>query len=350
MNYHLFNPDHEIALAMNARSFVPSRNVRQMCHDLAFLPALWAEDGDCVIAEDAEYAKQAYVRLELKKKKEIQFITLKDAAVQITKNDALKPWGWNMTVCEMFRTAGMPALIIPTEKQLLMWRTLSGRATAVRLSEMMKSISHTVGIAEVCNTECMVEEYLEHYGSIVVKAPFSSSGRGVRFVDEYNEQTERWIKNIIRQQGYVTVERKYDKVLDFAVELIAEADGSIRYEGLSLFKTNGGAYTGNLLVSEDEKWDILTQYMSRENIEDIIHNVNSNLVKIIDGRFVGPFGVDMMIVMGEDEPSYRVHSSVEINMRRTMGHVALALSQCGECGVMRTVFSDGRFCLRIDES
>ena len=80
MNYEFFNPDHEIALAMNTRSFVPSRNVRQMCHDLAFLPALWAEDGDAVIADDVEYARQAYENIGLKNKKDVQFLSLKKTA------------------------------------------------------------------------------------------------------------------------------------------------------------------------------------------------------------------------------------------------------------------------------
>ena len=40
--------------------------------------------------------------------------------------------------------------------------------------------------------------------------------------------------------------------------------------------------------------------------------------------YTGPFGVDMMVVAGEK--GFLLHPCVEINLRRTMGHAALALT------------------------
>ena len=37
-------------------------------------------------------------------------------------------------------------------------------------------------------------------------------------------------------------------------------------------------------------------------------------------------GIDMMLVNVEGEPNLMVHPCVELNLRRTMGHVALSLS------------------------
>ncbi len=41
--------------------------------------------------------------------------------------------------------------------------------------------------------------------------------------------------------------------------------------------------------------------------------------------YKGPFGVDMMIVASEDRSKFLLDPCVEINLRRTMGHVALTL-------------------------
>jgi hypothetical protein len=347
MNYELFNPDHEIALAMNVKQFIPSRNVSQMKSDLAFLPALWAKKGDAIIVDNKAKAEQAYAAIPLKHHTDVRFITMKDTALEIQANASINPWGWNMALREQFLQAGVPAELLPTEEKLRELRLLMGRTTAVQLSTRMQSVRRTVGIAEVCRHTYEVDEYLELYKNIVVKAPYSSSGRGVRFVNHIDDATSKWINNVIRQQEYITVERKYDKILDFAIELTAEADGSIKYEGLSVFSTNGGTYSGNILASEEEKMLMLTKYVSSKDIEKIICEVSRHLTDIIGKKYIGPLGVDMMIVTRHDEPGYHVHSSVEINLRRTMGHVALALSQRGEHGVMQTIIANGHFHLQL---
>lgn len=63
---------------------------------------------------------------------------------------------------------------------------------------------------------------------------------------------------------------------------------------------------------------------------DLINSVQQNLIRLtgtlFKGRYKGPFGVDMMIVACGDQNGFLLHPCVEINLRRTMGHVALALS------------------------
>ena len=54
MTIHIFNPEHDIALSMNADRFTPPHNVRQLRSDMAFLPSLWAEEGDVVIVDDSD--------------------------------------------------------------------------------------------------------------------------------------------------------------------------------------------------------------------------------------------------------------------------------------------------------
>jgi hypothetical protein len=80
-----------------------------------------------------------------------------------------------------------------------------------------------------------VKELILQHGKAVVKAPWSSSGRGVKYVSAEDFRTagdyptfERWVANMIYHQGGVTVEPLYNKVRDFAMEFEMK-DGKVLY-------------------------------------------------------------------------------------------------------------------------
>ena len=74
---HVFNPEHDIALAANQKRFTAPHAGRQMRADLGFIPALWANDSDFVIVDDVEAALEA-VRHIRKNAHKVEFITLSD--------------------------------------------------------------------------------------------------------------------------------------------------------------------------------------------------------------------------------------------------------------------------------
>ena len=59
MKLHIFNPEHDIALAANQPRFTAPHAGRQLRADLGFLPALWAADGDMVLVDDVETALES---------------------------------------------------------------------------------------------------------------------------------------------------------------------------------------------------------------------------------------------------------------------------------------------------
>ena len=62
MTLHIFNPEHDIALAANLANFTAPHAGRQLRHDLGFIPALWAEEGDSVLVDNPERAAYDYDR------------------------------------------------------------------------------------------------------------------------------------------------------------------------------------------------------------------------------------------------------------------------------------------------
>ena len=350
MQIHFFNPDHDIALALNQRRFATPHVGRQMRSDLGYIPALWAEDGDVVVVEDIDAAELLYKRHKLTSRARVEFVTTEQLENTVSGDGyRFAPWGWNKSIRSTFLDAKIPKTMLPSEQQLDSIRMLSNRALAVKLLSSMKGV---IGVSAVCNSSEEVEEALKLHKDIVVKAPWSSSGRGVRYIsidDGPNENVQKWINNTLEKQGSIIVEKKCRKIQDFAMEFQAKADGKVVYDGLSLFTTKNGAYTGNILLPEDEKEEYLHRYLSPTLLDEVKKQIEAFLTKEINGAYIGPLGVDMMICSPWEDGTSDVvlNPCIEINMRRTMGHVALALTRRGQRGIMSIDYDGKNYRLHI---
>ena len=150
MHIHYFNPDHEIAMAMNKPRYEMPRVTREMRRDLGFIPAVWADDGDCVVVDDVDTACRLYDEVCLKVKPDVRFILLEDIK-DVAGNDAIFcPWGWNASMRETLLQAGVPADKLPDDEIVSRVRQLSNRRIAVELLENINSELHLAGSSQVC--------------------------------------------------------------------------------------------------------------------------------------------------------------------------------------------------------
>ena len=339
---HIFNPEHDIALASNLTNFTAPHAGRQLRADLGFLPALWADEGDYVLVEDADYAALAYRRATKGRKCRVEWVT--KSQLSSLPLLSVSPWGWDAALRHQLLRYGVDASLLPSEQQVAEIRQLSHRQTAALLLPSLR-IGGTVGEAVFCQSVEAVEQQLSLHPRLVLKAPWSSSGRGLRFINgQLSEYHLGWLRNLLTSQGGVMAEPYYDKVKDFGMEFITDADGTIRYEGLSLFHTVNGAYVGNILATESAKLEMISRYISVDLLNIIKQRIISSLRL---GTYQGPFGIDMMIVRNNPQLSTKssqllLHPCVEINLRRTMGHVALSLSPADDDirKVMRIDYTD----------
>lgn len=353
MKLFIFNPEHDLALAANLARYTAPHAGRQLRKDLAFIPALWAGEGDLVMVDDIDdaYDKVRHLGSIYDKVEFITPLQLQEVFKNSMLVDSVHPWGWDKAIVGQLRNIGCPEIMLPTDKALDEIRCLSSREWAARHLQQ--------GVDFVQSIDALREAIsLKH--KAVVKAPWSSSGRGVRYIDldansEKNpalvggtdmEALVKWAANVIRQQGGVTVEPYYNKVKDFGMEFEMK-DGRALYRGLSLFDTIKAAYTGNLLATEEEKVEILSAYVSRERLERIKAQVIQKMEPALRDVYQGPFGVDMMVYATEDG-ALEVNPCVELNLRRTMGHVALdlGLSDKSSRHLMRVEYDGNRYHLR----
>ncbi len=336
---YIFNPEHDIALASNLSNFTAPHAGRKLRADLGFLPALWAGKDDYVLVENVEQAIKAYGRLRARTGSGPKHFIDKSQLAHIIINK-VEPWGWDLALQSFLLRYGVKC--VPSAEAIAVIRNLSHRKQAVSLLRELQRPG-TTGCSTCANSMADVYQMLRDYGRIVVKAPWSSSGRGVRFIDgELNDSQQRWIQNIIEKQGDVILEPYYHKVRDFGMEFESDCKGHINYLGLSLFHTNNGAYTGNLIASEDEKEDILDTYISADLLRIVRETICNKLGPLYADKYQGPFGIDMMVVATDEKEGFLLHPCVEINLRRTMGHVALSIPPFadGYARVMQIILTD----------
>ena len=257
MKLHIFNPEHDLALAVNQPNYTAPHAGRQLRNDLVFIPALWADEGDFVMVDsiDDAYDKVRHLGYIYNK---VEFITprqLEGVFRDTMEIDSIHPWGWDKAIVSQLRHLGCPDIMLPTSENLDKIRCVSSREWAARHLQ-----DHVDFVADVTK----LKDVVSRKGQAIIKSPWSSSGRGLRYVNssfsgvaqnsgitrlDNLDDMEKWVANVIRHQGGVTVEPYYNKVKDFGMEF-EMVDGVVKYCGLSLFQTIKGAYAGNILASE----------------------------------------------------------------------------------------------------
>lgn len=359
MKIYVFNPEHDMALATDVDNFTSPHAGREMRRDLGFLPSLWAREGEYVLVDDVEWAREAVRHLSLRTNG--IFISAADLShllAQVTDDVDVEPWGWDRSLCYALRRMGVKASVLPSAEQLEAIRRVSHRGWAgEHLLRALRTIDGTAGESQQLTTVEAVHSYVAERCRVVLKAPWSSSGRGIRYVDDgmaadatpgttsdaaqrFPAELEGWLRHVIQRQGCVMGEPFYDKVMDLGVELWSDGRGTVGYRGLSLFHTSAGAYTGNIIDTEKAKQERLGRLLDMAVFRNVTARLQELLGKGLNGIYRGKLGVDMMVV--KQAGRLLLHPCVELNLRCTMGHVALAIphEEGARSGVMRIGYTD----------
>ena len=314
---YLFNPDNEMALASGARNYTPPRAVAAFCRAGALLPAYWAVDGDFILAPEEYEPALRRINPSLR-------IFRAENGDEIT---GAEPWGWSLAARERFLRGGVPACLLPDDKSLEEIKRLSSRETAAKVNRRLRELSpgrRSPGPALVSSSEREVMDYIaRREGRVFVKSPWSSSGRGVFPASGMDRKNvEQIVAGIIQRQGMVTVEDSLDKLHDFA-SLFFSDGRTVRFMGWSVFETHGrGAYLGNVVAPQRELRRCVLEYGADEEVIPLLEEA---LTAEISGGYRGWLGVDMMTY--RDGDSVAVAPCIEINLRRTMGVVAMDLAE-----------------------
>lgn len=290
MTLYVFNPEHDICLANGDAHFVPPqtalRFARRGCNVMRWL----SSEPDKALCCPAD--------------------GVGELLAQYPDIDAIVPWGWDAALGTVLRKQGVPDALLPSEEQLQQWRQLQHRTTPLGLFP-------TEAVAAFSVEE--VQDFLSQHHNIILKAPWSGSGQGIRPVrDSLTQHDMGWIANICRRQSCVIAEPRYDVVQDFALEF--EVGDMVSLTGYSLFHTQGGAYQYNELLCDEEILARIEAYGLRNDVVSAGQRITAWAETHVAGCYHGPMGVDMFVY--RQSGGYALCPMCEINFRHTMGLVA----------------------------
>ncbi|MDO4191346.1 MAG: hypothetical protein Q4D14_06655 [Bacteroidales bacterium] len=310
----VFNPDHDLALASGTPNYTAPPNATVIANDLAHL-LCWSNTNDVVVSN--EKCVDAY-RL-------LNGGCSTTSWKQLDVYEMVEPWGWNESIAHKLRREHVPTHLIPSESLLQEWRNNAHRRMAAKLAECL--MNHDVLMPnpaiELFTIEDL-EQFVNQHHQVVFKAPWSGSGRGLMWCNgELTPQVRNRCLKLLTTQGSVMGEVRQVVIQDFALEFFKPHDGNAMFKGYSVFNTSNGVYKQNIVGSQTYLESIVTRYVSKTLLSHIIEQsiefINQNFP-----TYMGCLGIDMFIY--ECQGCIGINPAVEINLRNTMGNVALELA------------------------
>ena len=281
---YIFNPEHDLCIANGDENFVPPRSAMGFAK------------------ENTDLSK--HLRRPNKQRRPII------------------PWGWNHSLKKRLINEGVDPAILPSEEELQFIRTHSRREFALDVhSRLCCEDSQVIGpdYRIIATSLSEIKSFLSANDSAVLKSPLSGSGKGIRFVRErLSESDEGWCRRTLDKQGSVIVERRFEIIKECAMLFECHHDG-IDFIGYSQFESKNGAYSRNILASNEDIEDMIAGYIPRDTLIAIREDLTAILADTLAGHYEGFLGVDQMICQ-TDSPVFIPVS--EINLRMTMGLIA----------------------------
>ena len=279
----VFNPEHDICLANGDKNFVPPMSALRFAREGApLMQLLYGKDAVAVAASEFH-------------------------TVPLDGPYRIIPWGWDAVVKQQLFKQGAAESALLSDAEIDTLRNLQHRTSVLSLQDG----------AEAIDAIPALHDYLGRYHRIVLKAPWSGSGRGVRWVtDCFSQQDLYWAEKVIKEQRCVIAEPRRNVVMDFAMEYVANMS-DVQFVGYSFFKTQSGVYRYNMLWNDDRIQQEVVSHLADVSLWNALQErLNRWLQQQVLGKYQGPLGVDFFI-----DADGKVYLG-EVNFRHTMGLVA----------------------------
>jgi len=335
-NIFYFNPTCELAVANGSFSYMPPLLLQEMEKDLAILPFVFGTATDFIITENHHSSgfieKLRNLGFDLP-----EFRNLSDLEKFPEDSFAsIQPWGWSPV--SHFKLKFLKKKCI--ENYYSNWddkyKSLFERETSLNLLRALLKDKTQSWIINESMTGLKIqvtddiESLLLRHKSLVLKAPLSSSGRGIQIIrkNKLNTANKQWISGVLKQQKYLVAEPLLEKIIDLSFQFKILPEMGIEYLGYSIFETNSnGQYNGTLLHSD------LALLFPEENSEEIFDMIvktakmlQDNLQNTIYSKLHRGFlGVDAMLFRHENK--IKMQPCIEINSRMNMGILSKVIEE-----------------------
>lgn len=344
---HWFNPNAEshVLAQVSGRRYSPNKSQSALEQDLEMLMLAWCRRDDLALMRQVP-GNQHLARLKAAGFDLPEIVDVNDPgdALADRKLGGFRPWAWSPDATDQlqFIADDVPCnLPWQWREDVPVW--WFGKQSGVRLNENL-GLTDSVG-SHCTDLDAAWSSIHEHQvkGDVLLKAAYACAGRGHKRIkaDTPEEETTKWLGKTLSSHGGVVAEPWLDRVLDFSSLYEMNVDGEVKFIGMTEMENDGsGRFLGTRVYP---KWgtgidpDVARFLFSEANVMQCYRrDIPQALSELLKG-YVGPVGVDAMVYRRGDG-SLGFRPVIELNVRMTMGRVALELqkkSKAGSSGRLR---------------
>jgi uncharacterized ferritin-like protein (DUF455 family) len=327
---HWYNPNAEshAAAAYTHRSYQPNKIEVALEHDLEMLSLAWCRRDDVSLMRTLpSNAHRAYLKKAGFDLPEVMEV----GSLAGRKLGGLRPWAWSPDASDALKSFAddvSPALPWQWREQVPEW--WFSKEAGFRLNEMLTLPGEELGFfCKDLDSAAEALECLLKRGPVLLKAAYACAGRGHRKVMP-GEDFMPWLNKVIKRHGGVAVEPWLERELDFSALYEIREGGDVDFIGMTEMKNDAqGRYQSTKVKP---KWatgfnDELSSFLFRDaKINDVYgEKIPLALSTLLKG-YVGAVGVDAMVARRPDG-SLGIRYVIELNVRMTMGRVALEIAK-----------------------
>ena len=338
-NLHIFNPSCETAIANGTVSYLPNRTLQTFEDDLSYLPSLFSNSKDLILMpkyESLEHLEELH-RFSFPIPGQILQTDFFDEKQRIISEiNSYKLWGWSPNWIHRLKKNKRVSSLNFEKSTFYSWtdshKEIYSRKMAKLVMESITNENNPIYVNSEFRVQALetineLEDFLAKHQQIVLKEPWSSSGRGIIMLRKnfLNTSIVQRVKGVFQQQKYIMAEPMLDKQMDMAMHFEIK-NKEVFYKGDTYFKTgSNGQYQANYLNQYPELEDRVLDFLkfNKEQVKDDLLKALSK--SEIPKYYEGFLGVDIMIV--EQNKRLVFQPCVEINLRNNMGTVALHLQE-----------------------
>ncbi|MBD28397.1 MAG: hypothetical protein CMO38_04015 [Verrucomicrobiaceae bacterium] len=322
---HWFNPNAEVHVRTHAtgKKLLMNRFEIAIEHDLEILMASMSRRDDIVLFRTppslSHLERLQRAGLELP-----DVISVNELGKR--KLGGLRPWAWSPDASEFLK----PFSSMVSDKVKEKWRpsltnSLLSKKIGYQLEENLELIDSSRGVCKDLRTAF---SYLRG-GLIAYKPGYGCAGKGLRIADQRTDNLEAWLGAVIRDNGFVIAEPWVKRVQDLSVHYQKD-EKNISLVGITkLINDHRGRFRG---IKVAPKWSKLlsseiAEFLFKEaSFSEWYYEIIPNELEKLLGNYQGPVSIDSF-VWRDGKGNLRLRHVVEVNVRMTMGRVALELQK-----------------------
>ncbi|HET6558493.1 MAG TPA: hypothetical protein VFG54_14340 [Prolixibacteraceae bacterium] len=337
-NVYYFNPTCELAIANGSFSYMPPKLLRDFETDCSVLPFVFSSAGDCILTE-CKPSQEFISRLSDAGFTVPTYLNLKELVSEGNLGH-LFPWGWSPAshfilkdlkdkCCQAFKES--PVYDWKEEHKSLFER----RTSLTFLQNFLETFpsehyldTDNIGISVTSCEE--IELLLKKHTALVLKAPLSSSGRGIQIIRKptLNASNRQWISGVLNQQAYLIAEPYLDKITDLSFQFKITDKGEPEYPGYSIFETNTNGQYKSTFIHPKVNHPVFSGQSNK--VEELIATTAELLARQLKYSPFAMFhrgfmGIDAMLY--RDQNQLKMQPCIEINSRMNMGILTLHIEK-----------------------